>query len=150
MIAGGASGRRALAGVPFVRFRAHEPGSRQARARPSSGAAAGPAVGLTPLSIAATRRSKRDGLPPLHFSFGSIRQSRRLLSAQVAARLAATARSFDRLEQNTGGVPKEKFALSDVARKHGVGSVSGLLPDPECRDARASRARREAGAQAMP
>jgi hypothetical protein len=58
-------------------------------------------------------------------------------------------RSFERLEEDAGGVPKEEFPVPDVPREHGVGGVSGLLPDLERRDARPSCAGREAGAQAM-
>ena len=53
---------------------------------------------------------------------------------------------FQRLEKNTCGVPEEKLSLPDVARKHGVRGVAGLLPDLESGDARPSSARRKAGA----
>ena len=46
--------------------------------------------------------------------------------------------SFERLEENAGGVPEEEFPVSDVAREHGVRGVAGLLPDLERRDARPS------------
>jgi hypothetical protein len=55
-------------------------------------------------------------------------------------------RSFDRLEENASGVPEEEFSVPDVAGEHGVAGVPCLLPDLERRDARLSRARREAGA----
>jgi hypothetical protein len=57
--------------------------------------------------------------------------------------------SFERLEENAGRVPKEEFPISDVAGEHGVRGMPCLLPDLERRDAHPSRARREAGAQAV-
>jgi hypothetical protein len=62
---------------------------------------------------------------------------------------AAGGQLFERSEENAGGVPKEKLSLPDVAREHGIRSVSGLMPDFERGDARPSRASREAGAKAM-
>jgi hypothetical protein len=56
---------------------------------------------------------------------------------------------FPRLEENSSRIPEEKLPVADVAGEHGVGSVSGLLPDLERRDTRPSRARREPSAQAV-
>ena len=56
---------------------------------------------------------------------------------------------FQRLEVNTCGVPQEEFAVPDVARKHRVRGVAGLLPDLERGDTCPRRTRREAGAQAV-
>jgi hypothetical protein len=44
---------------------------------------------------------------------------------------AAGGELFERSEENSGGVPKEEFPVIDVTREHGVGGVSGLLPDLE-------------------
>jgi hypothetical protein len=57
---------------------------------------------------------------------------------------------FQPLEENAGGVSEEEFALLDVTREHGIRGVTGLLPDLERGDTRPSRARREAGAKAVP
>jgi hypothetical protein len=54
-----------------------------------------------------------------------------------------------RLDKNSRGVPEEKLAVPYVAREHGIGGVSGLLPDLERGDTGPRRARREASAQAM-
>ena len=58
-------------------------------------------------------------------------------------------RSFERLEKHTCGVPEEQLPIPDVAGEHRVRGVPRLLPNFEGRDTRASRTRREAGAQAM-
>ena len=47
-------------------------------------------------------------------------------------------RSFERSEENAGGVPEEEFPLPDVAGEHGVRGVASLLSDLE-------RARRPPG-----
>jgi hypothetical protein len=68
---------------------------------------------------------------------------------QVATNWSPAERSFERLEENAGGVPDEEFPVPDVAGEHGVGGMPCLLPDLERGDARPSRAGREAGAKAM-
>jgi hypothetical protein len=70
-------------------------------------------------------------------------------SEQVGTQFAAGGQLFERSEENAGGVPKEEFPVADVTREHGVGGVSGLLPDLERGDTRPSRAGREACTQAM-
>src|SRR6202020_599996 len=46
---------------------------------------------------------------------------------QVATNWSPAERSFERLEENAGGVPDEELPVPDVARQHGIRGVSRLL-----------------------